>query len=96
MAKEPFVYIMTNQKNGTLYVGVTGNLVQRVFLHKQGCTDGFTKQYGCTLLVYFEPFDQLIDAFRREKQLKNWKRQWKLQLIHAFNPEWRDLYPEII
>ena len=96
MPKEPYVYIMTSQKNGTLYIGVTANLIQRVFLHKQGCIQGFTQQYDCKLLVYFEPFERLADAFEREKQLKNWKRRWKLQLIHEFNPEWKDLYPEIV
>jgi putative endonuclease len=96
MAKEPYVYILTNQRNGTLYVGVTANLVQRIYLHRMGCTEGFTKKYNCKRLVYFEQFDRLIEAFEREKQLKNWKRQWKLQLIHQFNPEWKDLYPEII
>jgi putative endonuclease len=87
---------MSNNRNGTLYIGVTGNLVQRVFLHREGCIEGFTKRYACRRLVYFEWHEAMPEAIAREKHLKHWRRKWKLELIHQFNPDWRDLYPEIV
>jgi putative endonuclease len=86
---------MASQRNGTLYVGVTGNLSQRIWEHKEGVYEGFTKQYGVKLLVWYEPYDYIFDAIQREKNIKKWPRQWKLNLIESFNPEWRDLYEDI-
>ena len=95
MSKQAFVYFMTNVSHSALYVGVTNNLVRRVAEHKGGVTPGFTATYHCTRLVYFEATDYITAAIAREKQLKNWKRDWKNQLIAKMNPEWRDLGPEI-
>jgi len=85
------VYIMANARNGTLYIGVTSGLEQRVSQHKQGAFDGFSKHYGCTRLVWFVPFGEMDAAIRREKALKHWVRDWKLKLIETANPDWRDL-----
>ena len=90
-----YVYILANRKDGTLYVGVTSVLVQRVYQHKVGAVDGFTKRYGIDRLVYFEPFGDIQLAIAREKQIKTWKRSWKIELIEKNNPDWTDLYPEI-
>ncbi|HEU5275493.1 MAG TPA: GIY-YIG nuclease family protein [Xanthobacteraceae bacterium] len=87
-----FVYIMANRRDGVLYVGVTSNLLARAYQHRQGIIDGFTKQYGLKLLVYYEPFDDIRLAIQREKNIKHWPRAWKVRLIHAMNPEWADLY----
>jgi putative endonuclease len=95
-AKTFFVYIMTNKRNGTLYVGVTSDLFQRVFEHKNSLQDGFTKKYGIKRLVYFEEAGDSYEAITREKQLKKWNRKWKLRLIEEFNPDWNDLYDEIL
>jgi putative endonuclease len=95
MEKRGFVYILASEQNGTLYIGVTSDLVGRVWQHKSGEIDGFTKQYGVQLLVYFEMHDDIAGAIAREKALKKWRRRWKLDLIEASNPEWRDLYDEI-
>jgi putative endonuclease len=92
MQKGGWVYIMTNRRNGTLYTGVTSNLSRRGFEHREGLADSFTKQYGLTRLVYYERFDDIRIAIQREKTMKHWKRAWKVQLIHAMNPEWDDLY----
>lgn len=94
--KPSFVYIMASGKNGTLYIGVTTDLVGRVFQHRNGLTGGFTRKYDVHRLVYYEPCDDIREAIRREKQLKAWKRAWKLRLIRGFNPEWTDLYSAII
>jgi len=94
--KEPTIYIMTNMRNGTLYTGVTSNLIQRVYQHKCGFLPGFTKKYGCTLLVYYEYIDGTESAIIREKQLKGGSRKSKLKLIESINPDWVDLYPSII
>ncbi|TDN82249.1 putative endonuclease [Stakelama pacifica] len=83
---------MANKRNGTLYLGVTSDLAARVHQHRNGLIDGFSKQYGCTLLVWFEAHDDLQEARRRELQIKKWKRDWKLELIEAENPQWKDLY----
>jgi len=86
-----FVYIMTNAGNTVLYVGVTNNLRRRVQQHRKGLVEGFTKRYRMVKLVYFEVFGRIEDAIKREKQLKNWRRKWKAELVEGFNPEWRDL-----
>ena len=94
--RQPAVYVMTNRRNGTLYVGVTSNLIQRVWQHKDGSSDGFTARYGCKMLVWFELHGDMEHAILREKQIKAGSRQKKLALIEAANPTWRDLYPDII
>jgi putative endonuclease len=91
-----WVYILASQKNGTLYVGVTSNLPARVWQHKHEQVESFTNKYGVKLLVYFERHDRMLDALAREKQIKKWNRAWKLRLIEAANPEWRDLFDEIV
>lgn len=91
MSKQAFVYFMSNASNSTLYVGVTNNLIRRVAEHKGMATPGFTAKYRCTKLVYFESSDYMLGAIEREKQLKNWKREWKDELITKTNPDWRDL-----
>jgi putative endonuclease len=96
MERQPCVYIVTNKKNGTLYIGVTANLPLRMLQHKRGTLEGFTKKYGLKRVVYFEQADSIITAIEREKQLKNWHREWKIQLIESVNPEWNDLYESIL
>ena len=91
-----FVYVMASRKGGALYVGVTSALVQRVYQHKQGLVDGFTKRYGIKCLVYFEAHADAESAIMRETQIKRWKRQWKVELIETSNKEWRDLYETIV
>jgi len=90
-----WVYILASRIGGTLYIGVTNNLVRRVYEHKMGLVEGFTKQYGVHRLVYFEQYDNIEHAILREKQLKKWNRAWKVQLIEENNPNWDDLYPRI-
>jgi len=90
-----YVYILTNRPNGILYVGVTSNLIRRVFEHRSGCVAGFTKRYGLKRLVYFETFDDIRDAIQREHNIKHWSRAWKVRTIIAANPDWNDLYPTI-
>ncbi|MGO9570042.1 MAG: GIY-YIG nuclease family protein [Desulfomonilaceae bacterium] len=92
MAKQFYVYILASQRNGTLYTGVTSNLTQRIWQHKQGLVDGFTKKYGVERLIHFEVHDTAESAITREKQIKKWKRAWKLRLIEENNPDWKDLY----
>ena len=94
--KQGFVYIMTNQRNGTLYVGVTSNLVQRVFQHKNHLVEGFTKRYNLKLLVYYEQLDSMFNAIEREKQLKAGNRKKKIELIEQMNPQWLDLYSTLL
>jgi len=94
--KEYFVYIMTNKRNGTLYIGVTGDLATRVYEHKNSMVDGFTKKYNLKLLVYYEITNDVGEAILREKGLKKWNRQWKIDLIERSNPNWRDLYSELL
>ena len=86
-----YLYILTNKKNGTLYVGVTNNLERRMFEHKHKLVEGFTKKYGLNRLIYFEVFQYVNDAIKREKNIKKWKRQWKINLIEEENPDWEDL-----
>ncbi len=93
--KQPTIYIMTNRTNSVLYVGVTGNLKRRIWLHKTGEVDGFTKKYNVHKLVYFEVFEDFRAAIEREKQLKRWNRTWKDNLINKRNPSRRDLYDEL-
>ena len=92
MAKGGWVYLMTNRRNGTLYLGVTANLAVRVWQHRTGTVEGFTKKYGLNRLVWYERFEDIRDAIQREKTMKHWSRAWKVRLIHAMNPEWDDLY----
>jgi putative endonuclease len=89
------VYIMASVRNGTLYIGVTSDLPGRVWQHKEGEADGFTRKYGCKMLVWFEPFDEIEEAIKREKQMKEWKRLWKLRVIEERNPDWNDLYESL-
>jgi putative endonuclease len=89
------VYIMASRRNGTLYIGVTSDLVRRVYEHKNGEVVGFTKRYGVRRLVYFEFHETAESAILREKQMKEWKRRWKLELIEKENPHWRDLYDDL-
>ena len=90
-----WVYILASKPGGTLYVGVTSNLVRRAFEHREGLIKGFTKRYGIKTLVYFESHNTAIEAIQREKNIKHWSREWKIDLIVASNPDWRDLYHEI-
>ena len=90
-----FVYIMASKRDGTLYIGVTSNLLQRVWQHREGVFPGFTKTYNVKLLVYYEDFGDIRDAIQREKNLKHWVRQWKIDLIEKSNPHWADLWPSI-
>ncbi len=90
-----YVYILTNKKNGVLYVGVTTNLLRRIWSHKEKLEDGFTKKFNVQNLVYYETHGSVVDAIKREKQLKKWKREWKIKLIEKENPEWNDLYEEL-
>ena len=89
------VYILSSQKNGTLYVGVTNNLIKRIWEHKNKKVKGFTEKYGVDRLVYYEQTNDVRIALQREKTLKRWKRDWKLELIEKENPEWMDLYEKI-
>jgi len=95
VAKQPVVYILASKRNGTLYLGVTSNLEGRVWQHQNKLVKGFTQKYGVTRLVYYEQHSDMISAIEREKQLKRWKREWKLDLIEKQNPTWRDLYDEL-
>ena len=94
--KAGFVYMMASRKNGTIYIGVTSDLIRRAFQHREDLVPGFTKRYGCKLLVWYEAYDDLQDARLRELQLKEWKRGWKIRLIEESNLEWDDLYPTLI
>ncbi len=94
--KSGFVYIMSNKRDGILYVGVTSDLLKRAYEHRSGLVAGFTKRYGLKLLVWFEQHDDIRSAIQREKMMKHWSRSWKVQLIHGANPEWRDLYDEFV
>ena len=96
LERHPVVYIMTNKRNGTLYTGVTMNIVQRVYQHKQAIIPGFTKQYGCKSLVYYEQYDDINAAIAREKQIKSGSRKKKIILIERMNPNWEDLYETLL
>lgn len=90
--KNYYVYILASKRNGTLYIGVTNNLLNRVDQHKSNLIDGFTQKYNVHNLVYYEQYDNIFSAINREKQMKKWKRQWKIKLIEKFNPDWIDLF----
>ncbi|MDD5384908.1 MAG: GIY-YIG nuclease family protein [Gallionella sp.] len=95
MSKQPCVYLLASKRNGTLYVGVTSDLVKRVWEHKNHVVDGFTKQYGVGQLVWYEVHETMESAIQREKAIKEWQRAWKLKLIEEFNPDWKDLYDTV-
>jgi putative endonuclease len=95
MDKSSYVYILASEPYGILYIGVTSNLVQRVWQHRESVVEGFTKQYGVKKLVWFEVHSEIVQAITREKQIKKWNRNWKVNLIQESNPDWRDLYDEI-
>jgi putative endonuclease len=90
------VYLLAGKRNGTLYVGVTSDLVKRIWEHKNDAVEGFSKRYGLHELVWYEVHETLPSAIAREKAIKEWKRKWKLQLIEQMNPQWRDLYPDLL
>ena len=94
--REPCVYILASRRNGTLYTGVTSDLIQRVWEHKNDVVPGFTKEYGVHMLVWYEMHEDMLEAIAREKAIKEWKRQWKLRVIEELNPDWRDLYEELV
>ena len=96
LMKTYYDYIMASKKNGTLYIGVTDDLIDRVYQHKQGFVPGFTKKYNVKNLVYFEETSDIKSAITREKQLKKWNRQWKINLIEKTNPDWKDLYDDLL
>ena len=96
MERQPVVYILASKPNGTLYIGVTNDLVKRAWEHKNDSVDGFTKRYGVHRLVYYELHRDMLSAIEREKQLKKWNRAWKLELIEEKNPAWKDLWDEIV
>ena len=91
-----YVYILASKKNGTLYIGVTNDLIKRVYEHKNDLVEGFTKKYGVHQLVYFEQTGSIESAITREKQIKKWRRQWKIELIEKKNLEWKDLYSDLV
>ncbi|WP_341794160.1 MULTISPECIES: GIY-YIG nuclease family protein [unclassified Rickettsia] len=94
--KQYYLYILASKRNGTLYIGVTSNIIKRIYEHKHKVIKGFSSKYNINKLVYFEQYDDIIAAINREKLLKEYKRQWKLNLIESKNPEWHDLYEEIV
>jgi putative endonuclease len=91
-----YVYIMASKRNGTLYVGVTNDLLRRVYEHREGQSGGFTKNYGVKMLAYFESHDDIDRALQREKNMKRWRRAWKIDLIEKSNSDWHDLYDTIV
>ena len=92
MRREPCVYILANRRQGTLYTGVTSNLAERIFQHREGLTPGFSSRYGCNRLVFYERYERMDEAIAREKQIKGGSRARKIALIEAMNPDWKDLY----
>jgi len=94
--KQPCVYILSNKPRGTLYIGVTSDLIQRIWQHKQKLVDGFSKQHDLQLLVYYEIHEDMLAAITREKQLKKWNRAWKIELIEKMNYDWQDLYLSLV
>jgi putative endonuclease len=95
MERHGFVYMVANRPNGTIYLGVTSDLPRRIWEHRTGAVEGFTKEHGCKLLVWYQKFDSLDAARQRELQMKEWKRAWKLREIERLNPEWDDLFDRI-
>jgi len=94
--KQPAVYILASKRNGTLYIGVTSDLTKRVWEHKSGMVEGFTKRYSIHRLVWYELHENMESAITKEKRIKEWKRAWKLELIESVNPDWQDLYQRIV
>lgn len=94
--KQGYVYIMANKPQGTIYIGVTSDIIKRVYEYKNDFVDGFTRKYALKSLVYYEVFDEIAEAIKREKQLKEWQRKWKIELIEKQNPKWEDLYKAIL
>ena len=94
--KQPCVYILASKRNGTLYIGTTSNLAQRVWQHKSNISEGFTRRYGVHTLVWYEFHATMPEAIAREKNLKDWNRAWKLRLIERSNPSWRDLFEDVV
>ncbi len=95
MEKHSYVYILTDHCYGTLYVGVTSDLIKRIWQHRQACVDSFTQRYNLDRLIWYEVHEDIFEAITREKQIKKWKRAWKIRLIQQMNPLWRDLYSDI-
>jgi putative endonuclease len=95
MSRPAYVYLLASGRYGTLYIGVTSDLLKRVWQHREGFVAGFTKQYKVHHLVWYETHEDIVAAITREKQLKEWERDWKLRLIHETNPQWRDLYLDL-
>ncbi len=96
MERLPCVYILASRQNGTLYTGVTSNLPKRIWEHKNNMVEGFTNKYGIHILVWYEVHDTMDSAILREKRIKKWKREWKIRMLEKNNPQWRDLYPDIL
>ena len=96
MDRQPYVYMMASRRNGTLYIGVTSNLIKRIWEHKTNVVEGFTKQYGVHILVWYEAHETMGSAIKKEKALKKWRRKWKTDLVESINPDWHDLYETII
>jgi putative endonuclease len=96
MDKQPCVYILASKRNGTLYTGVTSNLLKRIWEHKNDLVDGFSSKYGVHTLVWYEMHETMASAIEREKAIKNWKRVWKMKTIEEMNPSWRDLYHDLV
>ncbi|MCL2896183.1 GIY-YIG nuclease family protein [Brenneria tiliae] len=96
MSKQPCIYILTNKPYGSLYIGVSSHLTKRIWQHKNRITGGFTQKYHLHMLVYYEYFEDMNNAILREKQMKKWKRAWKIRLIESINPRWDDLYHHLI
>ena len=94
--KGGYVYILANRSYGAMYIGVTADLVKRIWQHREQHSEEFTKRYGVTRLVWFEQHESIIEAIRREKQIKKWNRDWKINLIQEKNPDWADLYPSLL
>ena len=94
--KHYYVYILSNKRNGTLYTGITSDLIKRIWQHKNESAEGFTKQYGLKRLVHFEQYQDVKEAILREKRIKKWNRQWKINLIEQNNPNWDDLYQKLV
>ena len=96
MERQPCVYMLASKKNGTLYTGVTSNLLKRIWEHQNNVVEGFTRRYGVYTLVWYEVSETMESAILREKRIKDWKREWKINVIEDMNPEWRDLYPDLL
>ena len=94
--KTHYVYILASKRNGTLYIGVTNDIIRRVYEHKNDLINGFTKKYKVHMLVYYEHANDIYSAIQREKSLKKWERKWKIELIETINPDWHDLYEELV